>query len=99
MVNDGELDSDPASVLITTMAATGTTPVIFDLTTNESGVRLLWSALQGRTYRVRYKDALDAVVWTNASGDPTGIGTQLEWVDTTAIGVSRRFYSIEMLDP
>jgi len=40
-------------------------PVIESVSVSGETVTIVWSAIDGKTYRVQYKDSLDAVTWTD----------------------------------
>lgn len=55
------------------------------------GVTVVWSATAGRTYRVQFKDTVDAP-WTDLPGDVTASGDTASKPDTTAGASLARFY-------
>jgi hypothetical protein len=55
-------------------------------------VTLTWSAAPGRVYRVRYKDALNALDWMTLPGDIVAPGTTASKTDSS--GVGQRFYQV-----
>jgi hypothetical protein len=63
----------------------------------QNGMELIWSSLPGRTYRVVYKDDLDAASWAVASADLMAGGESLYWVDAGAGVAWQRFYAVELL--
>ncbi len=59
-------------------------------------VRLEWSAVPGRTYRVEYKDDLNAPDWTALGTTITAVGPLMTITDDLA-GRTQRFYRVAML--
>ncbi len=54
-------------------------------------VTVVWSAVPGRTYRVQFKDAVEAP-WTDLPGEVTATGDTASKTDTTAGASLARFY-------
>jgi hypothetical protein len=62
-----------------------------------SSAIISWSAASGQTYRVQFKPGLDAVVWTDLSGDVTATGPTASKVDNTIGSAAQRFYRVVLL--
>jgi len=96
-VNDGTAGSTLATVSITVVDQVDETPRITSLSLTSSGSSLIWDTVPGKTYRVLYKDSLDAATWRIATQDLVSSGSQLYWVDSSALSVPKRFYLIELV--
>jgi hypothetical protein len=59
------------------------------------GVTLTWSAEPGRTYRVLYKDDLNAADWTSLPGDVVATGGVASRTDSS--GGGQRFYQVLLI--
>ena len=57
-------------------------------------LRLTWSSVAGRSYRVACKNDLLDATWTDLSGDIAGTGAACSWSETAPAGVSNRFYKV-----
>ncbi len=57
------------------------------------GVRLTWSAQDGKQYRLQFKNNLSDANWTNVAGDVTASGTSATKDDPTG-GSGQRFYRV-----
>jgi hypothetical protein len=55
---------------------------------------LTWSAIQGKQYRVQYKNTLAEPRWTDLSGDITAAGTTASKTDETIGDARQRFYRV-----
>jgi hypothetical protein len=55
-----------------------------------------WPAASGQTYRVQYKDALNAPDWTSITPDLTGAGSPLS-VTVPVSSAPQRFYRVVLL--
>jgi len=61
------------------------------------GIALSFQAIAGKTYRVEYKNALDASAWTPLGSDMTATASALTITDN--IGANpQRFYRIQVVD-
>ncbi|MSU59917.1 MAG: hypothetical protein EXS35_17410 [Pedosphaera sp.] len=58
---------------------------------------LTWSAIPGATYRVQFKDALDAAGWTDLVPDVTAGGATANKSDP--LGPAQRFYRVLVVNP
>ena len=54
----------------------------------ESGIRIRWTALPGRSYAVQ--TSADLVTWSL----PISVGQMGQWTDTDLVGVGARFYRV-----
>jgi YD repeat-containing protein len=75
---------DPQSLLSITRATAGAGEFTIE-----------WQAVAGKTYRVQYKDTLNAPVWSDVGGDVTASGGTAAKTDPTA-GVPQRFYRVTL---
>jgi dipeptidyl aminopeptidase/acylaminoacyl peptidase len=77
---------DPGAVLrvITLSAVTG------------GPVALFWSAVEGKTYRVQYKDSVDAADWTGLPGTVTATSPAASYVDSQP-NPAQRFYRVMLV--
>src|SRR5204863_9756684 len=64
---------------------------------NGGGVVVSWAAIPGRSYRVDYKDALNAPTWTLLAAPVQALGATATVFDAPA-PATRRFYRIVLLD-
>jgi hypothetical protein len=95
----GDFDGDAQSDLFEFVAGT-------DPTNNGSVLRvlrlervggetiLIWSATPGTRYRVQFKDAVNAVAWTDLPGVVTASGTSASRLDDSGTGGPQRFYRV-----
>jgi len=60
-------------------------------------VTLNWSAIPGRSYRVEYKDALDAPIWTPLGAPVPAVENTVTLTDTPA-PATHRFYRIRLVE-
>jgi uncharacterized repeat protein (TIGR01451 family) len=63
----------------------------------EAGVRLTWTAVPGRSYRVQYKDDLGTPAWTLLGADLLAVESTLSALDP-APAPQQRFYQILLLE-
>ena len=71
---------------------------VLSTTVNGDGdIVISWSAENARTYRVQYKDDLNASAWSDLSG-VTASGPVASTTEVIGAG-SRRFYRIQLLNP
>jgi hypothetical protein len=66
---------------------------IVEISLNATLVRLTWSAIPGRTYRVEYKDDLSAPAWSLLGNTIEAVGSSASATDTISL-VGHRFYRI-----
>jgi hypothetical protein len=66
---------------------------ITEISFDTSNVRLIWSAIPGRTYRVEYKDDLSAPTW-NLLGNPIEAVGSSAFANDTVSQIGHRFYRI-----
>jgi hypothetical protein len=60
---------------------------------------LTWRSLAGRTYRLEFKDVLDAPAWTALDGDVLADGPRsTRVVPVPGFGIGQRFYRVRELD-
>jgi len=57
-------------------------------------MKIIWSSVVNKTYRVAYKNNLTDATWTNLSGLITATGTSTSYTDTTASGKTQRYYVV-----
>lgn len=62
------------------------------------GVTVIWSAVPGKTYRVQFKDAVNAPDWTDVPGDVLAASDSASKVDTTAGASEQRFYRAVLVE-
>lgn len=63
------------------------------------GFRVTWSSVPGHTYAVQYTQDLKTPWLTLQPSVPASAGATTSWLDTTATGLTRRFYRILVLPP
>jgi hypothetical protein len=61
-------------------------------------VTLVWNALAEKTYRVQYKNDLDAVTWNDLAGDVAADGSIASKLDKTLDAARQRFYRIVVVN-
>ena len=95
---DGDINA-VFSMMITPRAAnTLSAPLrIVEIFFNATLVRLTWSAIPGRTYRVEYKDDLSAPAWSLLGNPIEAVGSSASANDTVSL-VGHRFYRILRAD-
>jgi len=57
-------------------------------------VTLLWTSAPGRTYKVQFKDSLDAGSWTDLSGTVSYASGTASMTDATPVSNPHRFYRV-----
>ena len=72
-------------------------PKNLSVTVNSNAVGTLWSVFPAKTYRVYYKDDLDAAVWSPLGAPQVAAGDSLS-VSDPAPAPQQRFYRIVQLD-
>jgi len=63
---------------------------------NGSSLLIQWPGYPGKSYRVQFKNTLDATSWSNLAGDVLGTGGVVSKSD--ALGSSTRFYRVLVLN-
>jgi len=71
-------------------------PVLQPLQCSGGLVRLTWSALAGRSYRVQYKSSLGSAVWTDLLPSLTATNSTVSVTDVPG-AVSQRYYRVLLL--
>lgn len=61
-------------------------------------VKITWTSVVGKIYRVAYKNSLTDATWTNLSGLITATGTTTSYTDTTASTKTQRYYVVFVTD-
>jgi uncharacterized repeat protein (TIGR01451 family) len=74
---------------------TSSPPLITQITWSAGTVNMRWLSLPGRSYRLQYRAAVDAGIWTEAPGDVLATSTLSQKNDTP--GAGPRFYRVVML--
>ncbi|HNQ88878.1 MAG TPA: lamin tail domain-containing protein [Verrucomicrobiota bacterium] len=64
---------------------------------SDGAVRLVWTALPGRTYVVQYRDELGSGSWADLEPQVTAEDQTVTWVDTSGAAVSRRYYRVMLM--
>jgi hypothetical protein len=86
-----------SDLFVVNLLSAGSIPLfrasILPATGPAQGVWLSWPAIQGKTYRVQFKDTLADPSWQELGGGVSMIGTQGYLNDSSAVG-SQRFYRI-----
>ena len=87
---DGPVDADQS------VPAVGTNGKDFmeKIISRDGRVILAWPSQPGRTYRVQYKNDLNAPAWTDLGRDITATDSTLSTVDETSACVGQRFYRL-----
>lgn len=99
----GDLDGDGSTDREEFVAGTDPTNLnsilrVITVTSLQTGQRnILWSATPGRTYRVQFKDSVEAAQWTTLSGDVTATGTTGTKSDTSVSSEPKRFYRVAVI--
>jgi len=57
-------------------------------------MKITWSSVVNKAYRVDYKDSLSDAAWTNLSGLITATSTSTSYTDTTASSKTQRYYVV-----
>jgi hypothetical protein len=57
-------------------------------------VKVTWTSVAGKIYRVAYKSNLSDATWTDLSGLITATGTSTSYTDTTASNKTQRYYVV-----
>jgi hypothetical protein len=71
-------------------------PVFESITVTNGSVSLIWTAVNGRTYRVQYSDDLSTSNWTEVAPDVTATGSTATL--TTPVGESdQRYYRVFLI--
>ncbi len=100
LVRDGASDLDGDGMSDRAEYTAGTDPTkegsaLRVLTLSGAGggsVTVIWSAVPGKTYRVQFKDSVEAPDWSAVPGDVHAAGESASKVDTTAGAGLQRFY-------
>jgi hypothetical protein len=71
-------------------------PRIQSITATNGIVTLTWSALDGKSYRLQYKDNLSDSDWSNLEPDVTAVGASASM--TNSPGSAPRFYRVQVLE-
>src|SRR5207247_10588628 len=59
-----------------------------------NNVKVMWTSVAGKTYRVAYKNKLSDPAWTDLSGLITATSTTTSYTDTTASSKTQRYYVV-----
>ena len=78
------------------VAAPNPAPQLGGLSLSGGNLTFSWPSLQGRLYRLQYKDALDAPTWTSLSPDLVGTGSPLP-ATVPLSGNPQRFYRVLLI--
>ena len=62
------------------------------------GLTISWGAVEGRTYRVQFKDDLTDSVWADLEGDVIGGGPVASKVDPSPSARPERYYRILLME-
>ena len=102
IVADNGVPSLSASQTFTvTVLLSAPAPQLGAVSLNKGSVSFSWPAVSGGTYRVQYKDTLDAPAWNSITPDLAGTGSPL-WVTVPAApasGAPQRFYRVILIQP
>jgi len=67
---------------------------VITLTRSGGGTTIFWNAVLGRSYRVEFKDSVEAPGWSTVSGQ-VQISGSTAWIDDqSAASAGRRFYRV-----
>ena len=92
-VNAQNLSATNAFVVVVAAASATPAPVIESITISSGIATITWSSATNRTYRLQYKDALDATNWQDLPPDVTASSSTTS--STNAIdSTSLRFYRV-----
>jgi hypothetical protein len=56
-----------------------------------------WNSVAGKTYRVQYRNSLNASSWADLPGDVTATTNTASKVDTTIAGATERYYRVALV--
>jgi len=62
-----------------------------------AGTIVSFSSITGRVYRVEMKNDMTLATWTLLADQLVGTGSTIQIIDPTAIGLSKRFYRVDVL--
>jgi hypothetical protein len=77
-------------------SSTAVPPPTAVITVNGSNVTITFNTTAGRSYRVEYKDVLNAVSWTQLAPAQAAVGPSMVVPDTLNPG-AQRFYRVVLL--
>ena len=63
----------------------------------DTSANLVWPTVPGRTYRVEYRERLDAGEWVALGTNMTATATHLMFTDSP-VGIPQRFYRIVLAE-
>jgi len=95
---DGDTNAVHSMVNWTPRAPNALGPILAftGISLDPNGVRLVWSAIPGRSYRVDSKPVVDAPEWTPVSAPIVAGGPLAEFTDTP-VTPGQRFYRVTLL--
>jgi len=73
-------------------------PRIENVVAAAGGVRISWNAVAGETYRVQFKNNLDAPDWIDLAGDVVAEGPGASKLDPSLEGNAERYYRIRLIE-
>ena len=85
-------DASPAPAPVP-LPAFATTPILVTIKVNGDTATIVWTAVRGLTYRVQFKESLEAPEWQDLSADQLAYDTEMSLEDTL-VGRSQRFYRV-----
>jgi YD repeat-containing protein len=95
---DGDGQSDLAEFFAGTNPADAASLLSVTTTSKEpAGMVISWAAVNGKRYRVQYKEGLVAPAWHDLAGDVTAVGNSASKTDAGALSRPMRFYRIILL--
>ena len=63
------------------------------------GMVISFGSVSGKTYAVEYTDCLTPTNWSVLFGGITGTGGTMQFTDTSAVGLTQRFYRVHLTMP
>jgi hypothetical protein len=96
----GDFDNDGVSDAYESIAGTVPTnsvsvlKVLPNPVVTSGGATIQWASVAGKTYRLQFKNTLNAAAWQNVPGDVTATGGTASKTDSTASGQAQRYYRV-----
>jgi Tol biopolymer transport system component len=99
---DGDFDGDGHTERQEFLAGTDPTNTgsilrVLTVTALSGGTTVLWSSVPGKSYRVQFKDSLDAATWSELTGVVTADSATASAFDAGAGSAAQRFYRVVLV--
>jgi hypothetical protein len=72
--------------------------IVLSISKAAGSIRLTWSSVVGKTYRVWYKNNLADAVWTPVNANIIATGTSSSWTDDSTGASPNRFYIVSRIN-